>query len=916
MEPWYQQDLPTILEHFKTDPQSGLSASEVAVRLAQYGPNELVEQGRRSPWKILWEQLTSIMVIILIVAAVISALIGDLEDAIAILAIVVLNAALGFQQEYKAEQSIAALKKMAVPTVRARRNGAVVELVTRELVPGDVVSLETGNLIPADGRVLESINLRVEEAALTGESVAVDKEAHTVYNDEKALGDRRNMLYMGTIVTYGRGEFLVTETGMETELGHIANLIQSVEEESSPLQQRLDRVGKALAGVALGIVAVIFLLGILRGENLEEMFLVAVSLAVAAVPEALPAVATIALALGAQRMLKRRALIRKLPAVETLGSVNVICSDKTGTLTKNQMSVTVLDIAEHRLDLKTRPDGKSLEIVPVDEPPLSPGGQAMVDMLLAGGTLCNDARVQTDPQDPEHYLALGDPTESAIVLAAAEVGIRKDELERAFPRIQELPFDSVRKRMTTLHSTPDASADLPGNLGPLWLQSQGGRLPEHVAFTKGAIDGLLEISTQVLVEGRLEPLDETWRARVLSAHDRLAANGMRILGVGTRPVDDLPADLSELEADLILIGLIGMVDPPRPEVKDAIAICKTAGIRTVMITGDHPLTARHIASQLGIHTGDRFLTGQELDRLTPEAFSLAAQEINIFARVSPEHKLRLVEELQAQGNVTAMTGDGVNDAPALKKADIGVAMGITGTDVSKSAADMVLLDDNFATIVAAVEEGRVIYENIRKFIRYLLSCNSAEIAVMLFGPLLGMPLPLLPLQILWMNLVTDGMPALALGVEPAEKDVMQRPPNPPSAKIFDRALVTGIIWVGLFMSVVSLVVGYLYFINGSAAWQTMIFTTLTLSQLALALTSRAERVSLWSIGLFTNPPMVGALLLTFVLQLGVIYLPFFQRLMRTVPLSLPDLGISIGACLVVLIVVELAKLLFRRGRSA
>ncbi|MFN2196411.1 MAG: cation-translocating P-type ATPase [Anaerolineales bacterium] len=919
MLPWYQLKSAAVLENLEADPENGLSTAEANRRLEKYGYNEITEQKQRSLWAILWDQLASIMVLILVVAAGISFFLGDYEDAVVILLIVVLNAALGFQQEYKAEQSMAALKQMAVPHVRARRDGQVSEISSRELVPGDIVILETGNFVPADGRLLESVNLRIEEAALTGESVSVDKHAEEVFDSEKPLGDRRNVAYMGTVVTYGRGELIVTQTGMDTELGHIATMIQGVEQEKSPLQVRLDQVGKTLAVIALVIVAVIFGIGLLQGRDLEEMFLTSVSLAVAAVPEAMPAVATIALALGAQRMLKRRALFRKLPAVETLGSVNVICSDKTGTLTKNQMTVTVLDIANHRLDMRQSDDATGLEIVPLEAQEIHAPTQSMIDMLLIAGALCNDAILKENEDHPEHFQAVGDPTEGALVLAAAEVGMRKGQLETAFRRVAEVPFDSKRKRMTTVHSVPDSVEQIPEALRPVWERSHLEYVPDFVAFTKGAIDGLLQISDGVFVEGRVEDLDDEWRKRVMEAHDSLAAKGMRILGVAVRGLESMPdtADEASLERDLTLLGLVGMIDPPRPEVEEAVHKCKSAGIRTVMITGDHPLTARHIAAQLGIASDDKYMIGQDLDQLSEQELLEAVRTINVFARVSPEHKLRLVEALQSQKNVVAMTGDGVNDAPALKRADIGVAMGITGTDVSKEAAEMVLLDDNFATIVAAVEEGRVIYENIRKFIKYLLSCNSAEILVMLFGPFLGMPLPLLPLQILWMNLVTDGLPALALGVEPAEADVMERPPNPSSQNIFDRILIRGIAVYGIIMTLVSLGVGFLYWRQGLEQWQTMTFTTLVLSQIAMAVATRGERVPLHRLGIMTNRSMLGAVVLTFLLQLAVIYVPFMQNIFSTDPLSLQDLGLALVLSLVALVIAEITKIIvYRRTHPA
>jgi Ca2+-transporting ATPase len=918
MSDWYKKSSLEVIQDFGADANRGLEEAEVEKRLGEYGSNELTEQAGRNPWLILLDQLKGILVLMLFAAALISIILGDYADAIAILAIIILNAALGFQQEYKAEQSMAALKKLAVPMVKVKRGGLVSELPSRQLVPGDVVLLETGNLVPADGRVLQGINMHIEEAALTGESVAIDKEADLIFESERALGDRRNMVFMGTVVTYGRGEILVTETGMRTELGHIARMLQGVESEPTPLQQRLDRVGKVLAVVAVAIVAVIFILGLLRGEDLEQMFLTAVSLAVAAVPEAMPAVATIALALGAQRMLARNALIRKLPAVETLGSVSVICSDKTGTLTKNQMTVTVLDIANHHLDLGQIGGSQEMSILPVHDKLGETGALPTIDLLLIAGALCNDAILQEIENNGQghHYQSVGDPTEVALVLAAAKMGIVKNDLEHAFPRIGEVPFDSSRKRMTTLHRTPQSDADVPESLTPLWERRLANQPTPFLACTKGAIDGMLDITSQVLVVGDLQPMDQSWRERVMAAHDQMAQKGMRILGIGVRLLDTMPHDHSQevLERDLILVGLAGMIDPPRPEVRDAVAKCQSAGIRTVMITGDHPLTARHIAEQLQISKDGQFIIGQELDAMSPEAFSKAAQEVNVFARVSPEHKIRLVEALQEQGLIAAMTGDGVNDAPALKKADIGVAMGITGTDVSKEASDMVLQDDNFATIVAAVEEGRVIYDNIRKFITYLLSCNSAEIAVMLFGPLLGMPLPLLPLQILWMNLVTDGLPALALGMEPAEPGVMKRPPNPASANIFDRKMVGRLVWTGILMALISLGTGYFYWAAGNPAWQTMTFTTLTLSQLAMALVARSDHESLFSIGIFSNKQMVRALLATFVLQLVVIYVPFMQKALNTQSLSPSDLAIALGLSAIVLLAAEMVKWFERRMR--
>jgi Ca2+-transporting ATPase len=909
-KPWYQLAAAEVAEALQTDAAQGLAAAEVERRAKEHGPNELEQRGGRTPGRILWDQLSGVMTIILVIAAVISVCLGDAVDAAVILAIVALNAGLGFTQEYKAEQSMAALKRMAVPKVRVRRDGQIAEVLARDLVPGDVVLLETGNLVPADGRLWESVNLRVQEAALTGESEAVDKDARLVFDMAKPLGDRRNLLYMGTIVTYGHGEMMVTETGMRTELGHIAGMIQSVETEQTPLQRRLDHLGKVLAVGALAIVAVIFVIGVLRGEAWKDLFLTAVSLAVAAVPEAMTAVVTIALSLGARRMLKRQALIRKLPAVETLGSVSVICTDKTGTLTENRMTVTVIDVANHQVSVNPRTGASPRELVTEDGEPIEAELQPTLDLLLVAGALCNDALLRKE-QPPKAFRAIGDPTEGALVLAAARFGILKGDLELAFPRTGEVPFDSERKRMTTVHRTPQAAEAIPASLRPIWQRrARRGELPPFVAFTKGALGSVLDISREVWVEGRAEPLDDTWRARIAEAHDEMAQQGMRVLAVGLRVFDSAPAEdeATSLEAGLTLLGLFGMIDPPRAEVRRAMRTCQAAGIRPVMITGDHPLTARHIADQVGIDENERFLTGQELDRLPDEALPEVAADVSVFARVAPEHKLKLIQAYQTLGHAVAMTGDGVNDAPALKKADIGVAMGITGTDVAKEASDMVLVDDNFATIVAAVEEGRVIYDNIRKFIKYLLSCNASEILVMLLAPIFGMPLPLLPLQILWMNLVTDGLPALALGVEPAETDVMQRPPHGSGASIFGRGTGLFIGAAGLLLSVLTLGVGLLAWRAGQESWQTLVFTTLVLSQLALALGVRSESSSLLRIGVFSNTPMLLAVLLTVALQMGVVYLPPLQALFDTRALSGGELAIVFGVTAAVLVIVEITKM--------
>jgi P-type Ca2+ transporter type 2C len=822
---------------------------------------------------------------------------------------VVLFSLLGFSQEYQAEKAMAALKKMAMPTVKVQRNGQIQEISARELVVGDLVLLETGDLVPADCRLLESVNLRIQEASLTGESEPVEKKIGALEKEDLPLGDRHNMAYMGTMISYGRGQGVVTDTGMNTELGHIASMIQSVEQGHTPLQRRLDDLGKILAVMALGIAGLIFLLGLWRGEELKLMFMTAVSMAVAAVPEGLPAVVTIALALGAQRMLKRHALIRKLPAVETLGSVTVICSDKTGTLTENRMTVTLIDLAGHRLDL-TEPESQHITLTLSDgllSTENKPAVSSALGLLMVGGTLCNDASLQANSNGSKEEngektaaYAVGDPTESALVVAAARLGLEKPGLEQNFPRISEVPFDSDRKRMTTVHHLPSGPENLIGT--------------PYVVFTKGAVDSLLEVSSRVWVQNKAEPLTDEWRARITATNDGLAQEGIRVLGVAFRSLASPASNghVGSVEQNLIFIGMVGMIDPARPEVKDAVQTCREAGIRPVMITGDHPLTAYHIAHELGISKGGRVLTGQDLERLSTKELEGLVEEVAVYARVSPEHKLKIVEALQNRGHVVAMTGDGVNDAPALKKADIGIAMGITGTDVAKEAADMVLQDDNFATIVASVEEGRTIYDNIRKFIKFSIAGNLGKILVVILAPFLGMPLPLLPLQILWLNLLTDGLLGLGLSVEPSERNTMQRPPIARESNIFGDGMGRQIFWVGFLIGLVALMVGYEAWQSNQAHWQTLVFTTLAFLQIGQALAVRSFRDSVFRIGLWSNKLLLGMVVLVLGLQLAVVYVPFLQDIFTTVPLSAEDLAISLGLGTLVLWGIELEKWLIRR----
>lgn len=893
MSHWYRREAAEVLKELGSDLTWGLSHPEVARRRAQFGPNQLREEKRQSPWAILWEQLTAPLVLILIAAAALSAALGDYKEAAAILTIVILNALLGFSQESQAEKAMAALRNLAVPRVRVRREGRWQEVSAPELVVGDIVLLEAGNLVPADCRLLETANLSVQEAALTGESQPAEKDPRPL-GGHLPLGDRRNLAYMGTLVTYGRGCAAVTATGMETELGKIASLLQKVKAELTPLQQRLGQLGRRLVVGALVLVAAIFCLGLLQGEGLKLMFLTAVSIAVAAVPEGLPAVVTIALALGSQRMLERGALIRKLPAVETLGSVTVICSDKTGTLTENRMTVSVLDAIGRRLNLTSYLSKASPWLDSQGQRPSLLQDQPELALLLAGGALCNDAVLEADRDEPRYFHLVGEPTEGALVAAAASLGLWKAELERDFPRQGELPFDSQRKRMTTVHRVPPTPAHLSPLLAVPWRWHQElGAMP-YVAFTKGAVDGLLPACTEVWVKGQAEPLTQVWRQWIRDTHNELAATGKRVLGLAFRPhLSPHLAGAESWERDLIFVGLVGMSDPVRPEVQAAVQTCISAGIRPVMITGDHPLTARHIARKLGLPVDGHILTEPELARLSVEELAAQVEQVSVYARVTPEQKLQIVQAWQQRGQIVAMTGDGVNDAPALKKADIGIAMGRSGTDVAKEAADMALLDDNFATIVAAVREGRIIYDNIRKFILYMLSSNSGEIWVMLVAFGLGMPLPLLPLQILWLNLMTDGLPALALGVEPAERHIMSRPPYPPSENIFSRGLGWRILWVGGLMGTVSLGTGYWYWRHHDPNWQTMLFSVLTLSQMGNALAWRSERHSLFQMGISSNPSLLAAVALTLGLQLAAIYFPFWQELFETRALPLRDLGVCL-----------------------
>ncbi|HSP28632.1 MAG TPA: HAD-IC family P-type ATPase, partial [Ilumatobacteraceae bacterium] len=765
---WHRRSIEAVLAEFDSSLE-GLDEADIERRRAQHGPNELQESAGTSKLALIWGQISSVMVLILIGAAVLSLVLGKYLEAGAIGAIVVLFTALGFFQEYRAEQAIAALRRMAVPSTRVTRDDRMTSVPVGELVPGDIVHLDAGTVVPADLRLVEVASLRIEEATLTGESEPIDKQTDAVDRDDLALGDRLCMAYSGTQVAAGRGQGVVVATGMRTELGRIATLLQGVESEPTPLQLRLDRVGKQLALLGVVVALAVVVMGAIAGETATDLVLTAISVAVAVIPEGLPAVVTFTLAIGSQRMLKRQALIRKLPAVETLGSVTVICSDKTGTLTQNRMTVTVLDIAGHHVRLDS------------DAAATVSASSSSATVTLVAGALCNDGAGDVDDEGTQVWH--GDPTETALLQAAVDAGLDVESLRDRIPRVGEEPFDSTRKRMSTIHDRLD------GRIPELAELPQDVRL----SFVKGAVDGLLQHTVAVWDNGTAADFDEDWNARVSAGNDALAASGMRVLGVAFRP---LTSEHDDPESELVLLGLVGIIDPPRAEVRDAVAVCRNAGIRPVMITGDHPLTAVAIANDLGISDTDRVLIGADLDHLDDDQFAAAVRDVSVFARVSPEHKLRIVGALQAQHQVVAMTGDGVNDAPALKRADIGVAMGITGTDVSKEAADMVLRDDNFATIVAAVEEGRVIYDNLRRFVSFAVAGNLGKIIVMLGWPIpflvsssdTGTAIAFLPLQLLWLNLMTDGLLGLSMGVEPAEKRVMQRPPHSPSDSLWANGL--------------------------------------------------------------------------------------------------------------------------------
>ena len=924
----HSKSIEEVVKKFRTHPDHGLSQQEALERLRTLGPNELTEKPRPGFLALLWAQFNNYLVIILIVAALIALALGEWVDSIAIMIIVVLNAVVGVIQESKAEQALAALKKMAAPNAEVIRDGGQMTVPGRELVPGDIVLLEAGNYVPADMRLVTSINLKVEEASLTGESVPVEKKAAAVLDKEIPLGDRRNSAFMSTMVTYGRGKGIVTGTGMQTQIGLIAEMIQSYEDEATPLQKKLEHLGKVLGTICIAICAFVFIYGLIRDTKLTDiftigflnylqgeqkdiinLFMTAVSLAIAAVPEGLPAIVTICLALGMQQMVKRNALIRKLPAVETLGCATVICSDKTGTLTQNEMTVVQGWVGGKRFRVTGEGYNPSGQFS-LDGKPFDTHADSDAAALLHGALLCNDAKLaeKADDAGRRSWRIIGDPTEGAMVVVATKAGLERAALEKAMPRTQEIPFDSDRKRMTTIHS-PDRAH---GSALPAVL-----REPPHLAFVKGAPDVLLDHCSHIQESGQSAPLTDARRKEILDQNRDLASNALRVLGVAYRPLQEIPEACTPetIEKELTFIGLLGMIDPARPEVTEAVKVANGAGLKSVMVTGDHKDTAEAIAREIGILTpGGLVLTGPEIEKLSDADLAARADKLQVCCRVSPQHKTRIVDAFKARDHVVAMTGDGVNDAPALKRASIGVAMGITGTDVSKQTADMVLTDDNFASIVSAIEQGRIIYSNIRKFVYFLLACNAGEILIIFGSMLFGLPIPLRPVHLLWLNLVSDGAPALALGMEKGDPDIMKHAPRPPREPVINRDMAIGIGVIAVVDAIAILLAFYFglqRYPGHLEAAQTIAFVTLCTSELIRAYTARSEYHSVFAIGMFSNKWMNWAVLASFLLVLAVVYVPFLRPFFDTVPLTVDDWLFMLPFFFASPIAMELLKFYFR-----
>lgn len=895
---WYNKGKKEVLNELKTNLGIGLSNKEATVRLTKYGKNELDAQTKKSFFSKLLAQFTDFLIIILLIAAGISAFVGEREDALVILAIVVINAILGIYQEGKAEKSVEALQKLSAPNAKVVREGNLLTLPAAEIVPGDVVVLEAGDIVPADIRILESSNMKVEEASLTGESVPVEKDAKAQIVGYVGIGDRHNMCFSSTIVTYGRGRGVVVGTGHNTEIGNIATKIQSYDDEETPLQTKLNQLGKVLGTLTIIICIIVFLVGLLQGRPVLKMMLTSISLAVAAIPEGLPAIVTIVLSIGMNRMAGKNAIVKKLLAVETLGATSVICSDKTGTLTQNEMTVVKAFVDDKVLDIEgggydpigdVKLDGRKININSLPN----------LRNLVSIGSLANDAQLD---KSSGSYKIIGDPTEGAIITFAGKLGQTAEQLNMVYPRVEELPFDSSRKMMTTFHSS-----------------YVNGKI---VSFTKGAPDILISKCSKIALNGSIVDFSKDLKEKVLAINTKFARSALRVLSMAYKLWNEVPEhpDFELVENDMIFVGLVGMIDPARPEVKESIKLCKKAGIETVMITGDYKETAYAIAHDLGmVESESQAMMGNELDNYTEEELREVVKKTKVYARVSPEHKVKIVTALKDNGQITSMTGDGVNDALALKKADIGVAMGITGTDVAKNTAEVILTDDNFATIVNAVEEGRIIFSNIKKFVFFLLSCNIGEILLVFVSILIGWEVPLVPIQLLWLNLVTDSFPAMALGVENAEPGIMNQPPRDTNEPILDKSMMGGIIFQAVAIAFASLISYYwaarMYGIgNGLVHVRTVVFTTLITAELLRAFSSRSQVYTLFKIGFFSNIRMIQAVFVSFALTVLVLYVPILNEIFDVMPLTMHDWEIVLAFSFIPMLVGELYKDLFKNGR--